>query len=183
MAYVALANVTDALNRMLSEPRRKQKNATEFHQFVVLNYMLASHTATLASYNRRENPMPAEKEYLPVMDAVLFHLSETYALLQRDIIQTKTETAPPQNLSQTIALPVIKDAKEEISAKEGLRKMNDYVTAMVTKRKGELEQGILESPARKQLAMVKSVNDQFNFIAKISEDLLKVAGKWKLEGR
>ena len=57
--------------------------------------------------------------------------------------------------------------------------MNDRVTAMILKRKAELDQGILESPTRRQLTLVKSVNDQFNFITKISEDLFKVAGKWK----
>jgi uncharacterized membrane protein (TIGR01666 family) len=175
MAYVELANVTDALNRMLSEPKRKQKNSREFHQFVVLNYMLTSHTATLASYVRRGDPVPADKEYQPVMDEVLSNLSKTYTLLQPVI----KETALQQNSSQTIVEPAVKDPKEEISAKEGLRKMNDHVTAMLMKRKTELEQGILDSPTRRQLTLVKSVNDQFNFITKISEDLLKVVGKWK----
>jgi hypothetical protein len=42
---------------------------------------------------------------------------------------------------------------------------------MVSLRKKELEQGITETQLR--LSVVKSVNDQFNFIWKISEDLLK----------
>ena len=46
------------------------------------------------------------------------------------------------------------------------------------KRKAELEQGIQDSPTRRQLTLVKSVNDQFNFITKISEDLLKVVSRW-----
>ena len=56
--------------------------------------------------------------------------------------------------------------------------MNDRVTALIMKRKEELEKGIQDSPTRQQLTLVKSINDQFNFITKISEDLLKVVSKW-----
>ena len=51
-AFVALANLSDAFSRMLSEPKSKQKNSKELHQFVVLNHMLTSHIATLAYYVR-----------------------------------------------------------------------------------------------------------------------------------
>jgi hypothetical protein len=47
------------------------------------------------------------------------------------------------------------------------------VDALVTDRKKELEQGFEEGHLRTPLAVVKSINDQFNFIWKISEDLLK----------
>lgn len=172
MAYVALANVTDSLNQMLTEPKRKQKNPTEFHQFVVLNYMLASHTATLASYARSGDPVPADKDYTFVMDVVLSNLSKAYVVLQQGSSEIKsTSSLPDSSQSSTQRI-------EEASAKEGLRKMNDRVTAMLSKRKAELEQGILESPTRGQLTLVKSVNDQFNFITKISADVLKVVGKW-----
>jgi uncharacterized membrane protein YccC len=157
-AYVELANVTDALNRMLAEPRRKQKNPAEFHQFVVLNYMMTSHTATLASYARRGIPIPVDKDYLPVLEAVLLNLKSAELILENN--------NSPSPLTA------------ELSSKEGLRKMNDRVTALIIKRKEELEQGIQDSPTRRQLTLVKSINDQFNFITKISEDLLKVISKW-----
>lgn len=178
MAYVALANVTDALNRMLSEPRRKQKDATDFHQFVVLNYMLASHTATLASYSRKGNQVPADPGYHPVIDGVLSILSKSYTLLQQKTDETKSVVTSMQNISQTTPYPSARDPSDGISYKEGLMKMNEQVTAMVMKRKAELEQGIIESSTRKQLTLVKSVNDQFNFITKIVEDLLRLLSKW-----
>jgi uncharacterized membrane protein (TIGR01666 family) len=177
LAYVALANVTDALNRMLSEPKRKQKNATDFNQFVVLNYMLASHTATLASYSSRGKPVPADPGYKPVIEGVLSILSKTYTTLQQKTYDEKSEAPSKQSISQTAAEPSLK-IPEEISSKEGLRKMNEQVTAMVMKRKAELEQGILESPTRRRLTLAKSVNDQFNFITKIAEDLLKLINGW-----
>ena len=49
-AFVALANLSDAFNRILSEPGNKRKLADRMHQFVVSNHMLTSHIATLAYY-------------------------------------------------------------------------------------------------------------------------------------
>ncbi len=178
-AYVALANVTDALNRMLSEPRRKQKNAADFHQFVVLNYMLASHTATLASYSRRGNEVPSDPGYHPVIEGVLSILSKSYTILQQKNEETKSVVSLMSNISQTTPQPPEKDPSEGVSLKEGLRIMNEQVTAMIMKRKDELERGILESPTRRRLTLVKAVNDQFNFIMKIAEDLLKLSTKWQ----
>ena len=183
IAYVELANVTDALNRMLTEPKRKQKNPAEFHQFVVLNYMMSSHTATLASYARRGTAMPVDRDYLPVLNAVIGNLTRADSILKEeesgDVSQTRSGIPELSGSSGQQKAPQSKTgAGQEDSAKEGLRKMNDRVASLVMKRKAELEQGIQDSPTRRQLTLVKSINDQFNFITKISEDLLKVVSRW-----
>lgn len=46
--YVSSANLTAAFQRMLSEPKSKQKNERAIHQFVVLNHILFSNISTLA---------------------------------------------------------------------------------------------------------------------------------------
>jgi uncharacterized membrane protein (TIGR01666 family) len=188
-AYVALANISDALNRMLAEPKSKQKNAAEFHQLVVLNYMLSSHIATLASYAFDKNPPPPDPDYLPVVQAVISNLNQVI----NGISKGRTGTLSLQDKS---SLPVAGEAEkleeesmdrlinptpdkqkiktEGLLAEEGLMHLNARVTEMVTFRKKELEQGIMESHLRTSLTVVKSVNDQFNFIWKISEDLLKM---------
>jgi hypothetical protein len=74
-------------------------------------------------------------------------------------------------INPTIDVQVLN--KDETLASEGLRHLNDRVSEMVAFRKKELEQGITESHLRTSLAVVKSINDQFNFIWKISEDLIK----------
>jgi uncharacterized membrane protein (TIGR01666 family) len=202
LAYVALANVTDALNRMLAEPKRKQKHPAEFHQFVVLNYMMASHTATLASYAGRGTPAPVDKDYGPAINLILSNLSSAQALLQegasginnegkKEIVSLSGSTAPlqsflPPNAGEALHPSAVRDSTrislspdEPVPVKEGLRKMNIRVTALMSKRKSELEQGISDSPTRALLNAVKSVYDQFNFITKISEDLLKVVRAWE----
>jgi uncharacterized membrane protein (TIGR01666 family) len=47
--YVKSANLSAAFERMTSEPKSKQKNTKEVHKFVVLNHILSSYIATIAS--------------------------------------------------------------------------------------------------------------------------------------
>ena len=62
-ALVALANLSDAFNRMLSEPKRQQKATEVLHQFVVLNHMLTSYIATCRTTCRMET-LPYTSEEL-----------------------------------------------------------------------------------------------------------------------
>jgi uncharacterized membrane protein (TIGR01666 family) len=47
--YVTSANLSAAFERMTSEPKSKQKKSKEVHKFVVLNHILSSYMATVAS--------------------------------------------------------------------------------------------------------------------------------------
>jgi uncharacterized membrane protein (TIGR01666 family) len=258
-AYVALANISDALNKMLTEPKSKQKNAIEYHELLVLNYMMTTHIATLASFALGKNPPAANPAYLPIVRAVIANLDQTInklkttkgdillpqnkiadqitnanqAIANTSVPQNKiadqittanqaiANTSVPQNKfddQTTTAKQAIGDisvpqnkiaeqtlvAKQAISgienelsdeendleidpqsesantewyeshAREGLRQLNDRVDEMVEVRKKEIGQGISESSYRGNLTIMKSINDQFNFIWKISEDLLKI---------
>lgn len=166
-AYVELANITDALNRMLTEPKRKQKSPAVFHQFVVLNYMMISHIATLASYWRGGMPVPADADYQPAIDAIEANLTKAEIRLQSDSLLL---AGPAEESIKTSSEP----ASGETAVKTALRKINDRVNAMVDQRKAELEQGIEDSVIRRRLTLVKAINDQFNFISKISFDIIKI---------
>lgn len=47
--YVSSANLSAAFQRMLSEPKSKQRNSKEINKFIVLNHILSSFIATAAS--------------------------------------------------------------------------------------------------------------------------------------
>ena len=47
--YVSSANLSAAFQRMLSEPKNKQLKSKQIYQFVVLNHILSSNVATIAS--------------------------------------------------------------------------------------------------------------------------------------
>jgi len=195
-AYVALANISDALNRMISEPKSKQMHVAEYHELVVLNYMMATHIATLATIVFGKTKPTTDPEYLPVVQAVVANLDQSINRLN-----TKTDPFPTSFSKQTGKTPAQissevsgmakelltepsaspanesddtkKSEREQSRAGEGLIKLNQRMTDMVEIRKKELADGITEGHLRTSLTGVKLINDQFNFIWKISEDLLK----------
>jgi uncharacterized membrane protein (TIGR01666 family) len=81
-AFVALANLSDALSRMLSEPRSRQRGATEMHQFVVSNHMLTSHIATLAYYYTLSPDGYKDVGYRPVVEEITARLRATDEFLK-----------------------------------------------------------------------------------------------------
>lgn len=60
--YLSSANLSAAFQRMLSEPKSKQRGEKHVHQFVVLNHILFSNIATLATtlLSRPARAYPAE---------------------------------------------------------------------------------------------------------------------------
>ncbi len=152
-AFVALANLSDAFNRMLSEPKRKQKNINSIHQLVVLNHMLASHIATLSSYVQ---PLAA-KYQSPAFSSII------------DAVETKLNNA--RSILQKNPGPAVEAAID----KEHLRSLNDQVNALIEKRKSELDNGIMESETKKKLPELKFIADQFNFITKNAVDIEKLS--------
>jgi len=195
-AYVALANISDALNRMMSEPRSKQIYVAEYHELVVLNYMMATHIATLATIALGKTKPNTDAEYQPLVQAVTSNLDLAMKGLKTvgdrfPLSLNKNIQRTPARISSDISVmanglitePATGPVNESIDknesdlerrlAGEGLRKLNQRMTDMVEIGKKELAGGITEHHLHTSLATVKLINDQFNFIWKISEDLLK----------
>jgi uncharacterized membrane protein (TIGR01666 family) len=158
-AFVSLANLSDAFNRMLSEPKSKQKNIGDLLQFVVLNHMLTSHIATLSSYRKLNSSKNDGPLYLPVIDAIEQRFNNCLSIIQG------------KPINQAIAIN-----------KEGIRYLQDQLNALVEERKAELRRGVSQSEARNKLSNWKPIVDQFNFISKNTEDLEKLnrilVSKW-----
>ncbi len=157
-AFVSLANLSDAFNRMLSEPKRKQKDARQMHQFVVSNHMLTAHIATLSYYAQPLAGKYTSPDYLPVIGAISARLENAAEVLR----------------PHTVGSPDTVRGKGA-DGKEGLRMLNEKVNSLVQDRKTELEQGIMDSPTRLQLSALKPIADQFNFIAKVAADIEKLS--------
>jgi uncharacterized membrane protein (TIGR01666 family) len=195
-AYVALANISDALNRMTAEPKSKQINVAEYHELVVLNYMMATHIATLATIALGKTRPVTDPEYQMVVQAVVRNLDQSMDRIKTEgdhfplSFNKDAEKSPGQipsevpgtarvllkEFSAGVGNSTIDSGKsdlEEQLAGGGLRKLNQRMTDMVEIRKKEIADGITEDQLRGSLAGVKLINDQFNFIWKISEDLLK----------
>lgn len=83
--YVHTAHLTTAFQRMLSEPKSKQKQADALYQFVVLNNQLSSYLATLSYQTmEQENLSP---EQLKQLRATWFVMKESYEKVSGKKIQ------------------------------------------------------------------------------------------------
>jgi uncharacterized membrane protein (TIGR01666 family) len=149
-AFVALANLSDAFTRMLAEPKSKQKNSEQLHQFVVLNHMLTSHIATLAYYVKPLSQKFASQDFAPLIYNTTSRLEDAekiIAELPSDVVAPETQHNNIQQRLQQLLLA----------------------------RRNELQQGILESDTQKQLTQFKPIADQFNFIDNIATDIKKTS--------
>lgn len=156
-ALIALANLSDAFNRMLSEPKSQQQGIEVLHQFVVLNHMLTSYIATLSHYIQVEMVPDSIDEFIGVAADIQQQLADAINFLNRE----KTAGKPAVN-------------------KEALRRLNDRVNSLMQKRRQELQQGRMETATRKLLFDQKSVVDQFNLIFNVAADLNKITQTIKI---
>jgi len=150
-AFVALANLSEAFNRMLQEPRNRQKKSGLIHQFVVLHHMLGSHIAALSAFTREAVQNYQPEIFSPVVASILQKMEEAKYTLVTENLQDSTATG-----------------------KEGLRALNDKVNTLMEQRKSELEQGNLHTETRTKLSELKRVADQFNFIYKAAVDIDRI---------
>lgn len=154
-AFVALANLSDAFNRMMAEPKRKQKNVKELHHFVVLNHTLTSHIATLASYVKPMSERYASPDFASPIKSIITRMEEAEKIL------LKTEVLLLNND------PVTDDDK-----------IQQRLQHLLRCRKEQLTQGILKSDIQKELTEFKSITDQFNFIGNLSKDIKSACLQW-----
>ena len=153
-AFVALANLSDAFTRMLSEPKSKQKNSESLHQFVVLNHMLTSHIATLSYYVKPLSQKLASPDFTPLINNTVARLEDA----EKIISETPGEAVAPEALPHNI--------------------IQQRLQHLLQARRKELQQGILESDTQKQLGEFKPIADQFNFIDNIATDIRKMGMEW-----
>ncbi|HVZ55205.1 MAG TPA: FUSC family membrane protein [Chitinophagaceae bacterium] len=160
-AFVSLANLSDAFARMLSEPRSKQKRARDLHQFVALNHMLTSHIATLSVYATRLGPRYRSPDFMPAVQGILDTLGRA-----RAILLDRTEPATPG--------PGGRDEEPMIRFAPALERR---VTGLMRQRQEEIQAGLGDTETRRELSGLKSVTDQFRFIATVSVDIRKICGR------
>ena len=149
-AFVSLANLSDAFTRMLSEPKKKQKNSKLIHQFVVLNHMLISHIATLSYYVKPLADKYSSDDFSPVINCTMTQLKDAKGILNSEAVNKETNPKPKD---QTL---------------------DRRVDGLMEKRREELQNGFIDTETRKTLSEFKSVVDQFNFIIKIATDIKKI---------
>ena len=154
---VALANLSEAFNRMLSEPKNQQKGIEHLYQFVVLNHMLTSYVATLYYYIQRHMATFQSEEFSKVASDIKHHLHETINNLNNDVVTEAT-----------------------VIRKDSLRRLNNRADGLLLQRTQELQQGEMETATRKALFDLKSLVNQMNLIYNATVDINKISQKLKM---
>jgi uncharacterized membrane protein (TIGR01666 family) len=150
-AFVSLANLSDAFNRMLLEPKNKQINAKPIFQFVTLNHMLTSHIATLGYYAEPLSKKYSSPEFQNIANSSIQQFEQAKQILLNEPIKPE---------------PVMEERNKNIDKR---------VNELLEQRKTEVQNGQTETETRKTLSEFKSIADQFNFISQIAVDIKKVA--------
>jgi uncharacterized membrane protein (TIGR01666 family) len=80
--YVESANMASALQRMLSEPKDKQKNVKDVNNFIVLNHSLSSYIATLATHIKAGQKQQVNPNHIRSLRKSLYVLCEAVTQLK-----------------------------------------------------------------------------------------------------
>jgi len=100
--FVKSANLSAAFERMTSEPKSKQKNIKEVHKFVVLNHILSSYMATIASGIAAKRVHKTSAENLKLLKRSIAVLNDCNKKLDGKAIELTPVKASVINTSEQI---------------------------------------------------------------------------------
>lgn len=85
--YIASANMGSTFQRLLSEPKWRQKSSKEVNRFVILNYILTSYGATLLiRLHEAANPNYI-KEHLTLLKGILNNINNAIQAIPKDDVE------------------------------------------------------------------------------------------------
>ncbi|SEA10827.1 Uncharacterized membrane protein YccC [Arachidicoccus rhizosphaerae] len=151
-AFIALANLSDNFQRMLSDPKRQQVKLQEYHHFVVTSNMLCSYIASLSYYAQQE-----DKRFV----------SEEFTLVFSQIKQNF------ETVQQALTWPASEDAGSVLRQLP----VNQKLLELLEQRKKELQvsqDGPHNTSIRKFLTDYKTINSLFNLINGVVADQKKI---------
>lgn len=154
-AFIALANLSDNFQRMLSDPKRQQVKLEEYHQFVVTSNMLCSYIASLSYYAQAQDTRFISDEFLIVFSQI----DQNFGTVQQTL-----ETADSDGAGVVLRqLPV-----------------NQKLLGLLEQRKKELQvslDGPHDTSIRRYLTDFKTINSLFNLINGVISDQKKIVAE------
>lgn len=112
--YLHSANLSAAFQRMLSEPKSKQKGEKHIHQFVVLNHILFSNIASVATTLLSKEPGAYPAEIVHTAEKAFITLHNSAAKLSEE---EKTSVAPAHRIHNSETVTTTDEAlmKEQLN--------------------------------------------------------------------
>ncbi len=102
--FVKSANLSAAFERMTSEPKSKQRKIKEVHKFVVLNHILSSYIATIASSISLKSLHKAPAENIKLLKRSIAVLNDCNKKLNGQVVEFSTGKALPAVSEETVPL-------------------------------------------------------------------------------
>ena len=97
--FVSSANLSGAFNRMLSEPKNKQRKGNEIYEFVVLNNVLSSNMTGLIEDIAANKDVSNKKEAQQYIKQSIYNLRESLLKLDKNNLPGKEENKIPESFS------------------------------------------------------------------------------------
>jgi uncharacterized membrane protein (TIGR01666 family) len=150
-AFVALANMSNRFQRMISEPKSKQPHLQQYHQFISVSHLLTSHIASLSYYAQRSGEEIASQDFQPLIEHADIQFKRAINLLDNKIEKVPTDTFYDDALHQRLQ-------------------------ELMVKRKEEMLSGLAENEqsVRKALSELKATADQFKLIHSIITEQVRI---------
>lgn len=155
-AFVALANLSDTFQRMISEPKSQTKYLPQYHQFVAANHMLSSHIASLSYYAQHFGPKFNHPGFEPIIKTINRQFQKALAPEKNEEIILPSNTPLP---------------------------INKKVQQLLDLRKNELEKEFVTDSrkAEKTISDLKTITDQFRLIYATIGDEIRILNQIQKE--
>ena len=151
-AFVALANLSDNFQRILSE-KRKQPNLAFYHQFVSSSYMLTARIASLSSLIKRYDNNLRDTDFNILINNINDKFKRAECVLKGEALKTSVSNrnAPIMN----------------------------KVQKLLQQRQKEIEEGKseMQTQTRSLLSSIKTVTDELEIIDSVINDEVKILQK------
>ncbi len=154
-AFIEVGNLMASFQRMIQEPKSKQKNKAELYELAVLNQTLVSAAASIGTYVQSHSTTEASRAFNIVMNKVIENLEQTLQLFDKNSEVTVSE----------------KEEDFEVSFSK-LKSIRTYEVDLTETDEEKKRQLIEES---------QLVIDQLIWMVSLSEKILRISTKIKIE--
>ncbi|HEX9150776.1 MAG TPA: FUSC family membrane protein [Flavobacterium sp.] len=97
-AFIEIGNLMASFQRMIQEPKSKQKQLPQVYKLAILNHSLLSASASLGTYIQSHKTTSASEAFNVVVDTVIKNLDNAIALLKENDLDVK-ENLPKEDLA------------------------------------------------------------------------------------
>ncbi|MFV8442458.1 FUSC family membrane protein [Flavobacterium sp. LB2P44] len=115
-AFIEIGNLMASFQRMVQEPKSKQKQVPQVYKLTVLNHSLLSSLASLGTYIQSHKTTTASESFNVVVNAAIQNLDNAIALLKENNLELE-ENLPKEDLA--IRFTDLKNIREK-ELKEGI---------------------------------------------------------------